>query len=328
MNKCILDYLSKIEFGETQEFKEMIIVPVFISIDQQLEYLTMKEALDQDLILITEVEDKGSVPELKVINNAKIPVLLLDGEEIIGAKQNRVLNTTILLKERSETIIPVSCTEQGRWFYTTKNFSDSENIAAARIRRTKAASVKNSLRSSGRYSSDQHAIWSDIKNMAEEAGFRSNTDAMSDVFEYKSRDLDEYLEGFEVVDGQQGLLVVINGKIVGFDIISNKSAYKILHPKLIKSYGLDAYLQKNEGNNKNTEDDPKRFIEDIMQSVESRHKSVGYGWDYRFNNEKFVGSALVYKKNVIHTAFFRASEIEEKIENRMARYSRRRRFRD
>ena len=37
---------------------------------------------------------------------------MLAGEEPVGAKQNRILNTTILLKKHSETTIPVSCTKQ------------------------------------------------------------------------------------------------------------------------------------------------------------------------------------------------------------------------
>jgi len=58
-------------------------------------YLTLKEALEKRLLVIKEVSAQASVPELKVINNADLPVLLLDGEELAGAKQNRVLNTTM-----------------------------------------------------------------------------------------------------------------------------------------------------------------------------------------------------------------------------------------
>ena len=89
-------------------------------------YLTLKEALEKRLLIVKEVSAEASVPELKVINNADVPMLLLDGEELAGAKQNRVLNTSVLVKEKSELIIPVSCTEQGRWSYQTDEFSNSE----------------------------------------------------------------------------------------------------------------------------------------------------------------------------------------------------------
>jgi len=60
---------------------------------------------------ITEVTESGSVPFLQVANGADRPLLLLDGEELIGAKQNRILNTTVLVAGHTEVTIPVSCVE-------------------------------------------------------------------------------------------------------------------------------------------------------------------------------------------------------------------------
>ncbi len=101
MNDIMTEYFKGMEFGELQHFGEMAVLPVFTGNEGTVEYLTLKEAMNRELLEITEVDDSGSVPELKVTNHAEIPVLILDGEELMGAKQNRVVNTTILLQENS-----------------------------------------------------------------------------------------------------------------------------------------------------------------------------------------------------------------------------------
>ena len=63
---------------------------------------------------MTEVGEGGTVPELKVINKSPRMILILDDEELVGAKQNRIVNTTMLVQGNSIIIIPVSCVEQGR----------------------------------------------------------------------------------------------------------------------------------------------------------------------------------------------------------------------
>ena len=115
MDQIIINFLSKLELGELQTFKNMAMIPLFSSVDHTPQYLSLGEAMGKGLLTVTEVSQSGAVPELKVVNKGDLPVLLLDGEELAGAKQNRVLNTTILVIEKSETIIPVSWTEQGRW---------------------------------------------------------------------------------------------------------------------------------------------------------------------------------------------------------------------
>jgi hypothetical protein len=71
-----------------------------------------------------------------VVNRGNKPVFLVEAEDMAGAKQNRVLNTSILLKVVCETIIPVSCTGQGRWSYASKAFSESGNVVPYEIHRT------------------------------------------------------------------------------------------------------------------------------------------------------------------------------------------------
>ena len=49
----------------------------------------------------------------------RLRVLFLEGEELVGAKQNRILNTSVLIAAHTKSKIPVSCVEAGRWGYKT-----------------------------------------------------------------------------------------------------------------------------------------------------------------------------------------------------------------
>src|SRR5579862_4784893 len=122
MKDVVKRLLQVIQLGEPQVHKGITIVPLVAPTAGTFQYSALGEALSGGDLAITEVSNAGSVPELLVVNRANQPVLLIDGEELAGAKQNRVLNTSILLKETSETKIPVSCTEQGRWAYSSNMF--------------------------------------------------------------------------------------------------------------------------------------------------------------------------------------------------------------
>jgi hypothetical protein len=305
MDPNIINYLSALRLGELQIFENMAIVPLFTSPNGGPDYGLLKEAMDQALISVTEVNRSGSVPELKVITTSPRPILLLDGEELIGAKQNRVLNTSILLKGNSETFVPVSCTEQGRWHYTSTVFSNSGVIMSHRSRASKTDTVTGSLRSKRGYSSDQIGIWSDIETLHREAGTTSQTRAMRDVYTAKTQDLGAYLGAFECVAHQQGSLVFINGEPVGLDVIPRQRAYQALHPKLIKSYAIDALLQSQGGFDAPSLTKARAFLQEAQGCEDNIFTSVGLGYDYRFWGRQVVGSALVFEGYIIHLALFR-----------------------
>jgi len=327
MDTLFTDFISGINFGEVQCFKNLQIIPLFTEGEEGPVYLTLKEALEKRLLVVTEVSAQASVPELKVINNADLPVLLLDGEELAGAKQNRVLNTTILVKEKSELIIPVSCTEQGRWSYQSDEFSNPENILSHRIRARKAVSVSDSLKQSGNYQSDQGAIWEGIQELSASAEIHSPTGAMKDVYEGKKVDLEEYIKAFQCLPHQKGMFVFMGGEVAGWDMLSRKSAFEVIFPKLVKSYAMDAVLEKGKkkGSGQKPLEEARDFLEGIKECEEKKYPSAGQGLDYRFEGKDQVGSALVYSDKVIHMAFFKMSK-EERV-GRMSGYKRRKEYR-
>lgn len=325
MDKDIKKYLSSFQFGEVQHFKNMAVLPILTPLDDSPEYLVLKQALEQKMLIISEVSQEGRVPELKVINKGEMPVLLLDGEELAGAKQNRVLNTTLLLEKKSETIIPVSCTEQRRWSYTSRDFSESGTVMIPKMRKMKSQTVSDSLHESREYRSDQGTVWTSIDEMSQRAEVHSRTAAMSDVYEAKTKELDAYLNVFLGIPQQKGLLTFIDEEVVGFDFLSLNSAYVLLHPKLVKSYAMEALLQKAPKTEKPDKERAKDFLKEASKTKEKKYESVGKGWDHRFEGKKLVGSALKVDKKVIHMAFFGITE-SEKARN-IAGFRRRREYR-
>ena len=87
MNNILQSKFATLRLGTPQVFKNLAIIPIFDDTPIPFDYLSMKHALEKELAFITEVSEGGSVPELKVTNKAPLPILLIDGEELIGAKQ-------------------------------------------------------------------------------------------------------------------------------------------------------------------------------------------------------------------------------------------------
>ena len=87
---------------------------------------------------------------------------------------------------------------------------------------------------------------------------------------------------------------------------------------------LDAVLEKRKKkrSSKKPMEEAKKFLQEIKDCKEKKYPSSGQGRDYRFEGKDKVGSALVYRKIIIHMAFFKISK-EERV-GRMSGYKRRR----
>jgi hypothetical protein len=90
--EAIGKYLSEIELEEASVYENLTMFGVSRSAEGSLVYMTLSDAIRLGAANVSEISDSGSVPELRFTNSADLPVLILDGEELIGAKQNRTVN--------------------------------------------------------------------------------------------------------------------------------------------------------------------------------------------------------------------------------------------
>lgn len=305
MNNVVSSLLSRLSFGSLQRHDRMAVVPL-VGSPGTLSYLTLNDAQSRNLITISEVSQSGSVPELRVENRANQAVLLLDGEELAGAKQNRVLNTTILVRRKSVTVVPVSCTEHGRWSYSTADFSESGHVMSPHLRSAKAHTVSESLQSGRRFSSDQSRVWDEIEKLHQRVGSTSPTGAMRDAHEARRTSLEKYLSAFSFAADQTGMLVFIDGVVAGMDLLSRPDTFAKIGPKLFQSYALEASAGRAAAGPALTVAAAEGFVAVAAQIKPEKYKSIGHGQDYRFLSDRLVGSALVYRNQVIHAAFFPA----------------------
>lgn len=308
LSNHIRDFLSELEIGEIKTYRNLVLLPLYNSKKITGSYLTLDDALQQEVLEITEVDNAGSVPELKVANSADIPVLILDGEELKGAKQNRILNATVLIKEKSVIIVSVSCTEQGRWSYNSSTFKASGNLYSPKMRGEKVRSVIRSLNRTGRFKADQSQVWSRIRESSFKLKVSSRTDAMNDIYIAMQENLKKYTDNYEIEENQVGICVFINGELIGMDVIPDHKLYSKFHYKLVRSYAFDAVADNIDTKETNYKAEFQKFLMDIANCHEEKYNSVGYGCDHRLLNKSVVGSVLIHNEEIIHLAIFKTPD--------------------
>lgn len=284
--------------------RNIVILPLESKTPSKLRYISLKSAVLTNKAKVTEVNDAGNVPYVKVLNYSEDYILIPQGEHLEGAKQNRMVNISILVKPKSETIIPVSCIESGRWHHIRPDFLPGDEIITYKLRKVNSEEVSKNVKERGEFSSNQHRIWHFIEN-----------DFMKDRMSHKTNSYSEYMkekigrENFEsfylnLPENKNGVAIFIGDKLLSFEYFSDKNYFDEIKKRLIRAVIVDAqdYIQSNS----NTKADYKFILMNkigkLLEAEQIHKKSIGVGDDYKILIEEkdINASFLVYNDEVVH----------------------------
>ena len=302
--QAISDTINQLHLGKSTTFEGLTMFPLFGDTTREVDYITLDEALEQKQARVIEITEDGDVPNLLFENLGDRKVLLVDGDELVGAKQNRVINLTILVPAHTKIEIPVSCVEAGRWSYRSSEFMSSKRAMFSRARAAKAAQVTVRMKRSGERYSDQSEVWEDIAACSMHLDVDSPTASMGDMYEQHEMRLGAYRKAFKAEDNQVGAVFAVNGHVQGIEYFDSPRPFMQQLDKLVGSYAVEAVLRKKGRSKETTDAVASDFLEKVAAAKGEAYAGLGEGEDVRLSANELSGGALVAEDRVVHLAAF------------------------
>jgi hypothetical protein len=227
-------FLGSVIMGKPATLDGLTLFPLLWHETQEPPYVLLAEAIEKNLATVEEADTAGSVPNLQVNNLADLPLLIPEGEILVGAKQNRVVNVTVLVAARSKFIVPVSCVEQGRWHYISRHFH-SAYAAPPTLRMKKMRSVHRNRRERGSAESDQGEVWDEVAQNLARLAAPSPTASLTNGFAARQEQLETLRQGLNLPTEAAGILVARGEQVIGMDLFDAPATFP---PAIAAASGL------------------------------------------------------------------------------------------
>ncbi len=295
----------------------LTVFPIQGAEDHTPAYTLLAEAIKHEQAVVMEISEGGNVPVLLLDNRSEKPILAIQGEELIGAKQNRTLNVSILAAQ-GKTEIPVTCIEAGRWGYRGRSF-ESGGFEHYKLRQAKAAMVSRSRKHKRperprveSYGADQGAVWEEMDCQLAQHSVPSPTSSMSDVYADRSvrSRLDRFDVGLKLPEATRGVVVAFGQRVVSAEIFECPAVFQKLWPRILRSYAFTAMneLAHHQGHGKDqagtnggpTLEQAEAFLLEPCNAEAQPEDSVGLGQDVRWETDGFLACSLFHEGRMLH----------------------------
>ncbi len=278
-----------------------------------LEFISVHRAFNQNKIKVEEVSESGNVNELLVTNLSNEHIFIMDGDILIGAKQNRVSNTSIYIAPNKKFFIPVSCVEQGRWSYDSDSFSPSDELVNREIRVEKSRDIygnRNRKSSREKHQASQSKVWDNVMSCMMETDTSSRTQSYSDINRIKKEDYSNMIGKLQIHNEANGLAYFIEGKLTGVEIFNRTDVYQDYFQKILMAVAMDAEIKLKKQFMREPFDLERKSADfQILEAISdyNNHQNlvdicdgVCLGKEHRLQTEKDMYYDLSYNEQTIH----------------------------
>ena len=294
--------IPELRVGEPTRCGTLAVFPLYaertLFPDRTFDYQLSDEAQQAGTCLVREVSPEGKVGELVIENTGTLPVLYVEGEELNGGKQCRVVRASVLIAAGSTVVVPVFCTEVGRWDKTMANLKTGSHSPPSLHRLLKQSSGFH------RHFADQLSVWRFVAAAHFATETLSPKGNLSDVLTAHAEVAKQLRQDLRYPDGACGIAVAVRGGIVGIDLFDRPDSLNGLWDRLvIMGLTLDAVDLRDADLQADDISGPVKLYMEKVRDMRWRpvEQVVGLGETYRATgNDGSLATALVVEGKPIH----------------------------
>ena len=281
-------FLNDVKFGSV-EFQPL----KFLFKNKPKNLKSIDQLLDEDLVSIEEIGLDGRVEEVNVKNFSKDFLFVADGEAIVGAKQNRIAERSVVVAPYFSQRIPVKCVEQYRWGYKEgTEFAKSDFVLHPKAREEKAELLKK-----GENNKIQNAVWNNIECLSAKHEVECNSMNLGDILDNSKKYYDfDYFDRVRELDFNA---YIVSG--AGRTFIEFFYDNEVCKRHVKKS--IEGWMADNDDITKsikiNKEEVVKSFIKSEWTEEESISVEQAYSSDLKNN-----GRCVFFAQNLIHAYYY------------------------
>jgi len=301
-------WLGQVSVGETTRIGDLELAPLCLDKPPtEPAYLLSDEAIHSGALEITEL-DEGVVQELLAHNHGPKPVLILEGDTLVGCKQNRVVAHTLMVAAAASVKIPVGCMEEGRWEHTSATFRTGGLRMEPSLRQASVSETASRRRAGAPVALDQGRLWGHVAERLESSGTSSHTGDYHELIESRGEEARRSTAQIETAPNQVGVLALQGGRLLGLELTAHPRTWKAVSDRTLPSYVLAAQTGPTEGKKrrKTTRKSAEAWLKTLRSGRAKTHKALDLGLDLELEAPGILGAGLWYDNEPAHLAVFAA----------------------
>ena len=299
-------WLAGLTLAPAQRLGELTLVPLLHVRVPQVPDTLMEEAILQGEFQIVE-EGGGAVQQVIAHNRGEVDVLVLEGDTLVGCKQNRMVAWSVLVGARTAAPVSVGCMERGRWSQGSGGFAAGAMPVDPHIRRRSKRETSASVAKLAGPRLNQTRAWQDVDGKLREWHISSATDDYHTGLLARLEETRAKLRHLKPAAAQVGVIALVSDRLLGLEAVAHPKTWSVLARRALPAYALGAESARTDPEFRHMPvASPSDWLSALAKAATEARRARGKGYDVVIKGKGINGSCLWHEGSARHIAVFAA----------------------